>query len=198
MIATVSESGVSQEETEKDSKKVPGFSVRFNQLLDMAGFPSAEKKRSGRYTTAADRFGVKATTIRCWCLQDTPPRQFTDLIKVVRIMLEDTPGTNNPESVAAWLLSGNEKINPLTTADRKIDFMRQVDIDATIYTILKNYELPSTYPNFEIADANSRLKSVVTDYMDEFCPGQINANEMAKNEDLVRIVKTTISMFYDI
>lgn len=89
-----------------------GFSERFNELLDIAGFPG---KGSGRLTEVAPFLGLSVSGARKWIVQDKPPPKKGDLITAVAKLLGRNKKTQNisPERVAVWLEWGSDNVqNP--------------------------------------------------------------------------------------
>jgi len=91
---------------------VPGFSQRFQELLDRAGFPPMG---DGRINLGAEVFGVSKSGFRGWCQFDTPPRVFSELRRVVEILLDRADRRDVlPEAVMGWLYVGELRGNPFT------------------------------------------------------------------------------------
>lgn len=83
-----------------------GFSERFNQLLDQAGYPPLEY---GRARHLGDKFSVSKSGARKWIREDTPPRP--DKLRVIIEELYEMTGLNslrNTAKVIAWLQYGEE------------------------------------------------------------------------------------------
>lgn len=98
--------------TEKTDKvgMVPGFSLRFQELLDRAGFPPMG---DGRINLGAEVFAVSKSGFRGWCQFDTPPRVFNELRRVVQLLLMRADRTDVlPETVIGWLYVGELRGNP--------------------------------------------------------------------------------------
>lgn len=99
-------------ETKEKVGMVPGFSQRFQELLDRAGFPPMG---DGRINLGADVFGVSKSGFRGWCQFDTPPRVFSELRRVVEILLDRADRKDVlPEAVMGWLYVGELRGNPFT------------------------------------------------------------------------------------
>lgn len=84
---------------------VPNFSDRFNQLLDLAGFPP---RGDGRIFSGADSLKVKRNTFRGWAVQDKPPRSYAELARVVTELLQRAGRPDIPCGlVIGWLYQGH-------------------------------------------------------------------------------------------
>lgn len=92
--------------------EVPGFSVRFTQLLDIAEFP-----KKGRYSVGAEQFKVSVNTFRSWCLRDKPPRKYGVLHYVVEQLLSKLAESYSPSGVVGWLYAGDAVPNPFQDQD---------------------------------------------------------------------------------
>ena len=84
----------------KDLDTIIGFSDRFNQLLDYAGFLS-----TGRITKVANFFGVSVSGARRWCKLDRPPR-LKDLNSMLEALIAMNSNSVDVHSVSNWLLYG--------------------------------------------------------------------------------------------
>jgi len=95
--------------TEK-SGTVPGFSRRFQLMLDYAGFPPMG---DGRINLGAEIFQVSKSGFRGWCQFDTPPRVFAELRRVVRLLLARADRDDVlPEAAIGWLYVGELRGDP--------------------------------------------------------------------------------------
>lgn len=97
----------------EEAAVLPGFSERFGQLLDMAGYPSVN---SGRLTELSEDLGVSVSGVRKWVASDKPPRtakliEICELIVNIR-MNKDGKGSArlNPRKIACWLEFGEELV----------------------------------------------------------------------------------------
>lgn len=91
---------------------VPGFSQRFQELLDRGGFPPMG---DGRINLGAEVFGISKSGFRGWCQFDTPPRVFSELRRVVEILLDRADRKDVlAEAVMGWLYVGELRGNPFT------------------------------------------------------------------------------------
>jgi|GEM_PF-6723649 len=101
----------------KDSKKkepgsCPGFSKRFNQLLDLAGYPSFNQ---GRLTVLAEDLNMSMAGARKWIVEDTPPRG-SKLVDVCEMLAKEKLSKRyNPRRIACWLEYGEDIVpNPFS------------------------------------------------------------------------------------
>lgn len=84
----------------------PGFSERFNQLLDQADYPPLNR---GRSRLLAETFAVSRSGARKWIRSDTPPRP--EKLRAIIIALYEKTGLNslrNAAQVISWLQYGDE------------------------------------------------------------------------------------------
>lgn len=97
------------------SKKVDGFSRRFNRFLDHFGLPSY-----GRYTEGAAITGKTVTSFKEYCCSDTAPRTTSALVSMVDEFIKRRPTrfASDAETIAAWLLFSERVVkNPLENAE---------------------------------------------------------------------------------
>lgn len=86
----------------------PGFSDRFNLLLDKAAFPTMG---AGRAKALASRFGSSKSGAQNWVGKDMPPKRDT-LHEVVEQILGDLEASYDTIKVIAWLEYGDAVPNP--------------------------------------------------------------------------------------
>jgi len=96
-----------QQGTSAPADTVEGFSERFNQLLDLAGF-----QQTGRITHVAKFFNVSVSGARRWCKLNKPPR-IRDLTTVVETLVAQTEHEIDTVALCNWLLYQTD--NPLQT-----------------------------------------------------------------------------------
>ena len=88
--------------------RYPGFSERFNQILDWAELPPLS---NGRAKSLGERFGCSKSGARKWLRLDIIPRPET-FRKIVAELKEDIGYAHNESKLIAWLTYGNEADNP--------------------------------------------------------------------------------------
>lgn len=81
---------------------VDGFSSRYNELLDLAGFPEV-----GRLTKVARYFGVSVSGVRRWCKLDKPPR-IRALVTNVESVISLSSTKLDSQTIVNWLLYGED------------------------------------------------------------------------------------------
>lgn len=86
-------------------KTTPGFSARFNELLDRAGAP--KKGRENYISTSVKKCSTASS--HKWLKKDIVPRE---LEEIVIILISGMSGTPRLKSVMDWLLNGTEEANP--------------------------------------------------------------------------------------
>lgn len=165
-----------------DSKRVEGFSSRFNELLDRATYP-----KHGRFTRGSHAANVAVSTFKQWCTADQAPRNYSDLVDLIKVIILDVPGKHDPHAIAAWLLAGESVPHPFK--DAEIDFVLIGDIYLVISTIAskRNSQLtPATMQEF-IAWIQ---QYVVHQRKIGKCSGPIR-----HDEDVKRIVNSALDLF---
>jgi hypothetical protein len=90
------------------ANQCPGFSDRFNQLLDKAAFPAMGV---GRAKALSDQFGGSKSGAQNWVGKDMPPKRDT-LREVVEQILNDMQAPYDVMKVIAWLEYGEAVYNP--------------------------------------------------------------------------------------
>lgn len=98
---------------------VPGFSRKFQELLDLAGFPPMGE---GRINIAEKQLNVHKSTVRLWCQNDTPPRTWAELSRVVKMLLEMAGRLDvQSDAVIGWLYQGNTPGTPFVAEEGTVD-----------------------------------------------------------------------------
>ena len=113
---TILKNSALTKEKSKTEAPVPGFSERFNYLLDKADFPPPQL---GRYTSGKEVFGVGITTFRQWCTADKSPRNFNDLRGIVEILITRSKADTTASATIGWLLAG-EGACPLDAQEEQL------------------------------------------------------------------------------
>ena len=88
------------------SRHYPGFSRRFNELLDKAEYPPLDY---GRARALADEFGVSKSGARKWIRENTPPR--AAMLRLITEKLYKKTRLNslrNTSKAIAWMQYGDE------------------------------------------------------------------------------------------
>lgn len=112
----------------KESKS--GFSSeKFNELLDMAGFPQLH---DGRIVKLAKQLGKAFSTCRPWCMENKGPKTYEATFEVVSDILSNIPGDWDPHSVCAWLYGAK---NPFT--EFNVDSTLMLDISLAVTELAK-------------------------------------------------------------
>lgn len=96
-------------------KTSPGFSKRFNILLNHAGF---RPLRKGRESDLAARFGGSQAGARKWLYDDVVPRNVRDIVET---LLLDIDANTTVGATLKWLWFGNEQINPFSIGATQIN-----------------------------------------------------------------------------
>ena len=91
--------------TSSKAKSVPGFSKRFNQLLDWAGYE--EKARS---TVLGELLTKNRTAIHPWLTKDIVPVKLSEVIEAI---LSECSSYASRDSVEEWLLTADKSRNPM-------------------------------------------------------------------------------------
>ncbi len=120
---------------------VPGFSQRFQELLDRGGFPPMG---DGRINMGADVFQVSKSGFRGWCQFDTPPRVFNELRRVVEILLDRADRKDIlTEAVMGWLYVGELRGNPFTKSLSNDALTQEIYVSVRIVANKKSIDFNS-------------------------------------------------------
>jgi len=173
--------------TNSSESEVPGFSKRFNRLLDHLGF-----QEKNRHSEGADILGITRITFRNWCTNNIAPRKHVDLKSAVRKLCEHKNKVIDENYLAAWLLSGIPEINPFKEDDETIAakgiailYLSQLlangetrfdDLNAGCKSVL----ITSVQEKIKISGLNIFNHSEIIDFLNQ-------------DEDLASLVSTLIS-----